>query len=54
MRAYGFHPDALLEYAEATTHYLRESSAKVAESFVVAVESAVSNILNDPGRRRVV
>lgn len=24
MISYGFHPDALLEYAEATTYYLRE------------------------------
>ena len=38
--SYGFHPEALFEYAEATNYYLREASARVADRFVTAVESA--------------
>lgn len=54
MRGYGFHPDALLEYAEATTYYLSEASADVAARFVAAIESAVASILDAPDRWRVV
>ena len=40
--SYGFHPEALLEYAEATNYYLREASPRVADGFVTSVESAVA------------
>jgi plasmid stabilization system protein ParE len=51
---YGFHPEALLEYAEATGYYLREASAGVAESFIEEVEAAVSEVVAAPTRWRVV
>jgi len=54
MADYAFHPDALLEYAEATSYYLREASPTVAERFVAAVESAIASILAAPDRWRVV
>ena len=54
MTTYGFHPDALLEYAEATNYYLREASPEVAETFIGVVESAIASILVDPVRWRVV
>lgn len=54
MAGYGFHPDALLEYAEATTYYLSEVSADVATRFVAAIESALASILDAPDRWRVV
>jgi plasmid stabilization system protein ParE len=54
MAGYAFHPDALLEYAEATTYYLREASPEVAERFVAAFESAVKSIVAAPDRCRVV
>lgn len=53
MAAYAFHPEALLEYAEATTYYLREASPEVAEAFVAAVESAVAVVAAAPTRWRV-
>ncbi len=34
MVSYGFHPDALIEYREATDYYVREASPAVAERFV--------------------
>jgi plasmid stabilization system protein ParE len=54
MADYGFHPDALLEYADATTYYLREASATVTERFVAAVEAAVGSVVAAPDRWRVV
>ncbi len=54
MADYGFHPDALLEYAHATTYYLREASATVAERFVAAVEAAVASVVATPDLWRVV
>lgn len=54
MADYAFHPDALLEYADATSYYLREASPTVAERFVVAVESAIASILAATHRWRVV
>jgi plasmid stabilization system protein ParE len=52
--SYSFHPEALLEYAEATNYYLREASLRVAERFVTAVESAVVALVAAPTRWRVV
>jgi toxin ParE1/3/4 len=54
MAEYAFHPDALLEYADATAYYLREGSAIVAERFVDTVEKAVRSIVATPDLRRVV
>ena len=51
---YGFHPEALFEYAEATNYYLREASARVAARFVAAVESAITTLVDAPMRWRVV
>jgi len=52
--SYGFHPEALFEYAEATNYYLREASQRVADGFVAAVESAVATLVGVPMRWRVV
>ncbi len=52
--AYGFHPDALSEYAEAANYYIREASPRVAEAFTSAVESAVAALASDPARWRIV
>jgi plasmid stabilization system protein ParE len=54
MPGYGFHPDALLEYAEATSFYAREASPEVAERFVASVESGIAAVLVAPERWRVV
>lgn len=51
---YGFHPDALLEYAEATDYYLRGAAPRVAEAFVASVEAAVTGLVDAPTRWRVV
>ena len=52
--SYGFHPEALFEYAEATNYYLHEASPRVADRFVQTVESAVAALVADPTRWRVV
>lgn len=51
---YGFHPEALFEYTEAASYYLREASPGVAESFIGDVEAAVSSVVAAPSRWRVV
>ena len=51
---YGFHPEALFEYAEATNYYLREASARVAARFVTTVESAIATLVDAPTRWRIV
>jgi plasmid stabilization system protein ParE len=52
--SYSFHPEALLEYAEATNYYLHKASARVADRFVTGVESAVAALVAAPTRWRVV
>lgn len=52
--SYGFHPEALFEYAEATSYYLQEASPRVADGFVATVESAVADLVAAPLRWRVV
>lgn len=52
--SYGFHPEALSEYAEAADYYLREASPRVADRFVAAVESAVATFVTAPARWRIV
>ena len=54
MARFAFHPDALLEYADATNYYLGAATPAIAERFVAAVESAVELIVADPERCRVV
>ena len=53
-RSYGFHPEALFEYAEAANYYLGAASPRVADGFVAAVESAVATLVAAPVRWRVV
>jgi plasmid stabilization system protein ParE len=54
MADYAFHPDALLEYAEATNYYIHEASPSVAAQFVTAVESAIATIAAAPDRWHVI
>ena len=54
MATFGFHPEALLEFADATSYYLREASPQVAQAFITAVESAISGLLTAPTLWRVV
>ena len=54
MTTYGFHPEAVLEYAEAAQYYLREAPPGIAEAFVSAVESGVGAIRANPTQWRVV
>jgi toxin ParE1/3/4 len=54
MASYSFHPEALLEYAEATNYYLREASPRVADTFITRVESAVRDVCESPTRWRIV
>ena len=54
MSSVGFHPEALLEFADATGYYLREASPRVADAFVTAVESAIQDVLESPARWHVV
>ena len=44
--SYSFHPEALLEYAEAANYYLNEASAGVADRFVTAVESTIAELVS--------
>ncbi|RYD74923.1 MAG: type II toxin-antitoxin system RelE/ParE family toxin, partial [Verrucomicrobiaceae bacterium] len=50
--SYSFHPEALLEYAEAANYYLNEASPQVADRFVTAVESAIAGLVAAPTRWR--
>lgn len=51
--SYGFHPDALLEYAEAAHYYLEQASPQVAQAFVSEIENAVAAFVVTPTRWRV-
>ncbi|MEI6376298.1 MAG: type II toxin-antitoxin system RelE/ParE family toxin [bacterium] len=52
--SYGFHPDALTEYTEATRYYISEASLRVAGGFISAVESSIASLVSAPDRWRVV
>lgn len=52
--SYGFHPEALFEYAEATNYYLRQAAPCVADAFITAVESAVATLIAAPTRWRII
>ncbi|MCI0744806.1 MAG: type II toxin-antitoxin system RelE/ParE family toxin [Verrucomicrobia subdivision 3 bacterium] len=54
MAGYGFHPDALIEYSDATEYYLEQAPPIVAAGFVAEVESAITTILEAPTRWRIV
>jgi len=54
MTSYGFHPDALVAYEDATRYYLEQASPIVAAAFVAAVESAIQTVLVSPMIWRVV
>lgn len=51
--SHSFHPEALLEYAEAASYFLLEASPRVADRFMTAVESAVAALVDAPTRWRV-
>lgn len=51
---YSFHPEALLEYAEATQYYLQVASVEVADRFVNRVETAIADCVMTPTRWPVV
>ena len=51
---YDLHPEALFEFAGATHFYLQHVSARVANSFITAVESAIAAVTSAPTRWRVV
>ena len=48
---YEFHPEALEEYNEAGFHYSRKEPG-LDLRFIIAVESAIEGILQDPERYR--
>ena len=50
---YGFHPDALDEYLEATAYYA-EISPDLGEAFVDAIEHGINQIVEHPQTWRVV
>lgn len=54
MANYGFHPEALSEYAEATVYLVHKRSVSVAARFVESVELAIKSVVAAPDRWRVV
>ncbi len=46
---YTFHPDALIEYADAVQHYA-EQRTEVAQAFIDAIEDAIYRIKESPTR----
>ena len=54
MASYGFHPEALREFADAAEYYVREASAGVAEAFINAVEAGIRDVVAAPTRWRIV
>jgi len=51
---YGFHPESLLEYAEAAEYYLYKATPPVAEGFIEVIESAIADVVANPTRWAVV
>ena len=47
------HPEALVEYAEAVSYYIRKGAIGAADAFVSTVESAIADIASAPDRWRV-
>jgi toxin ParE1/3/4 len=54
MASYGFHPEALAEYENATAYYLEHGSPMVAAAFVAEVETAIQTVLASPETWRIV
>jgi toxin ParE1/3/4 len=54
MPSHGFHPEALIEFADAIEYYLRKASPRVADAFIATVESGIREVLESPDRWRVV
>jgi len=54
MGTYGFHPEALAEYHDATNFYFEQASPLIAASFVAEVETSIAKILRNPETWRVV
>jgi toxin ParE1/3/4 len=50
---YGFHPEALTEYAEAVQYYTKQR-VEVAQAFIDAVDDAVYRIRESPTRYIVI
>jgi plasmid stabilization system protein ParE len=54
MASYDFHPDALVEFEDATRYYLEQASPIVASAFVAAVESAIKTVIASPMVWRII
>ena len=54
MAGYGFYPDALVDYEDATRYYLEQASPIIAAAFIAAVESAIQTMRASPTTWRVV
>jgi toxin ParE1/3/4 len=50
---YAFHPEALIEYAEAVQYYA-EPRVEVAQTFIDAIEDAVDRIREFPTRYKII
>jgi toxin ParE1/3/4 len=50
MSAVFFHPEALFEYQQASSYYLRKASPSVAAGFISSVELAVDAVTASPMR----
>lgn len=50
---YAFHPEALIEYAEAVQYYARQR-VEIAQVFISAIEDAVQRIRESPERFAVI
>lgn len=50
---YVFHPEALIEYAEAVQYYA-ERRVEVAQAFINAVEDAINRIRESPSRWKAI
>lgn len=50
---YEFHPEALIEYAEAVKYYT-EQRVEVAQAFIDAIEDAIYRIRESPARYAVI
>lgn len=50
MATFSFHPEAMAEYREAVYYYFHRASPRVAEAFLVTIETAIDEILKSPYR----
>jgi plasmid stabilization system protein ParE len=54
MTSHSFHPEALVDYENATRYYLEQASPTAAAAFVAAVESAIQTVCASPTTWRLV